>query len=124
MTLEISTKQMAVYRATARQRQQQKEQKLALRYQRAWEVAQRAAAILKEKFGVQRVVIFGSTLRIKRFHHRSDVDIAVWGLDKKVYYRAVACLLDIEPTIAVDLVEAEFTSPALLKVIEQEGVAL
>ena len=101
-----------------------KEQELALRYQRAWELAQRAAAILKEQFGVQKVVIFGSALRIKRFHQRSDIDLAIWGLDEKVYYRAVARLLDIEPTISVDLVEAEFASPALLKVIEQEGVTL
>ena len=124
MVLKISAKQMAAYRTTARQRHQQKEQKLALRYQRAWEVAQQAAAILKEQFGVQRVVIFGSTLWIKRFHHRSDVDLAVWGLDEKVYYRAVVRLLDIEPTISVDLIEAEFASPALLKMIEQEGVTL
>lgn len=124
MVFEISAEQMAVYRATARQRRQQKEETLALRYRRAWEVAQQAATILREQFGAQRVVIFGSALWSKRFHQHSDVDLAVWGLDEKVFYRAVTCLLDIDPTIPIDLVEAEFAPPAWLRTIEQEGVAL
>lgn len=124
MDFEISKEQMAVYRATARQRQQQKEHQLALRYRRAWDVARQAVVILKEQFGAQRVVIFGSALFAQRFHQHSDVDLAVWGLDEKLYYRAVARLLDIEPTIPVDLVESELASPALSQVIEEEGVPL
>lgn len=124
MVLEISTEQMAVYRATARQRRQQKERQLALRYQRAWDVARQAAVILKEQFGAQRVAIFGSTLLAQRFHQHSDVDLAVWGLEEKLYYRAVARLQDMEPAIPVDLVEAELASPALLTAIEEEGVTL
>ena len=94
------------------------------RYQCAWNVARQAAVILKEQFGAQRVVIFGSALFAHRFHLHSDVDLAVWGLDEKLYYRAVARLLDIEPTIPVDLVEAESASPAMLARIEAEGVVL
>jgi predicted nucleotidyltransferase len=124
MAPEISTEQMALYRATAQQRWQQKEHQLALRYRRAGEVARQAAVILKEQFGAQRVVIFGSALFAHRFHQHSDVDLAVWGLDEKVYYRAVARLLDIEPTIPVDLVEAELASAPLLRAIEKEGVTL
>ncbi len=124
VTLEIPTEQMAIYRATARRRQQQKARQLALRHQRAWEVAQQASQILKEQFEAQRVVVFGSMLSIERFHHRSDVDLAVWGLAEKVYYRAVARLLDLDATIPVDLVEAELASPALQAVIEREGVSL
>lgn len=124
MSLNISSRQMAVYRAAAQQRRQQKEYQLALRYRRAWDVARQAAVILKEQFGAQRVALFGSTLLAQRFHQHSDVDLAVWGLDKKLYYRAVARLQDIEPTISIDLVEAELASPALLAAIEKKGATL
>jgi predicted nucleotidyltransferase len=122
--LEIPTEQMAVYRATARQRRQKKARELALRHQRAWEVAQQAAQILKEQFRAERVAAFGSVLSDKRFHPRSDVDLAVWGLDERVYYRAVSRLLDLDPTIPIDLIEFELAPPALQAIIEQEGVLL
>jgi predicted nucleotidyltransferase len=70
------------------------------------------------------VTVFGSVLRPERFSERSDVDLAVWGLDERLYLKAVSALLDIDPGISVDLVEAEFARPALLAVIEEEGVAL
>ena len=124
MALNIPAEKMKKYRATARQRQEQKLHNLALRQQHAWEIAQEVGRLLKEQFGVTKVVVFGSLLPTKQFHQRSDIDLAVWGLDEQVYYRAVARLLDLDPTISVDLVEAEFTSPALLANIEQEGVVL
>ncbi len=122
--IKIPTEQMAIYRAAARRRREQKVRLLALRHQRAWAVAQQAAQILKEQFGVQRVVAFGSVLSAKRFHQKSDVGLAAWGLDEKVYYRAVASLLDLDATIPVDLVEVELASPALQAIIELEGVSL
>jgi predicted nucleotidyltransferase len=121
---EISAKQMAIYRATAQRRRQKEEQELALRRRRAWEVARQAAQILKEQFGAERVLLFGSLPFPERFHAHSDIDLAAWGVDEKRYYRAVACLLDLDPAISVDLVEAEFASPALLERIAQEGIAL
>jgi predicted nucleotidyltransferase len=121
---EISKEQMARYRTTAQRRQQQKARQLALRQQRAWRVVQRAAPLLKTKFGAKQVVVFGSVLAADRFHQHSDVDLAVWGLDETRYYRAVAQLLDLDPAISVDFVEVEFASPVLRAVIEQEGVVL
>jgi predicted nucleotidyltransferase len=122
--LKISPEQMAIYRATAQRRRQQKARELALRHQRAWAIAQQAGQILKEQFGAERVVAFGSVLSADRFHQRSDVDLAIWGLDEKFYYRAVSRLLDLDPTIPVDLVEAELAPPALQAIIEQEGVSV
>lgn len=124
MTSEISPKQMEKYRETARRRRQQKEQALARRYERAWAVARQASQILKAQFGAERVAAFGSLLSAKRFHQHSDVDLAVWGVDEKLFYRAVSRLLDLDDDISVDLVEAEFASPALQTIIEQEGVSL
>ncbi len=91
---------------------------------RAWRLARKAAKMLKTEFGVTRVAVFGSLLYTTRFHLKSDVDLAVWGMDEKKYYRAVSLLLDIDPLISVDLVSVEGARPALKKVIEKEGKEL
>lgn len=81
---------MAVYRATARRRLEQEEKELAVRRERPWETARRAAKLLKEDFGAQRVVVFGSLLRPKCFNKWSDVDIAAWGIGPEDTFRAMA----------------------------------
>ena len=58
------------------------------------------------------------------FHRRSDVDLAVWGLDEKDYYRAVVSLLSLSPEIEMDLIEVERARPALQAVIERDGMLL
>jgi predicted nucleotidyltransferase len=84
-------------------------------------VARKAVKILKVEFGVEKVMVFGSLLHPALFHERSDVDLAVWGLSGRVYYRAVSVLLDIEPSISVDLIAFEDARPALQAVILREG---
>lgn len=86
----ISEEDMAVYRATARRRLEQEEKELAVRRERPWETARRAAKLLKEDFGAQRVVVFGSLLRPKCFNKWSDVDIAAWGIGPEDTFRAMA----------------------------------
>lgn len=44
-------------------------------------MAQAVQKLLKEEFAVQEVIVFGSILAHDRFHERSDVDLAVWGLE-------------------------------------------
>lgn len=124
MTLQITPEQMTAYRAGWHRKQEQRHQALKGRYDRAWDVARAAAAVLKEEFGATRVAVIGSLLRPEQFYERSDVDLAVWGLDERVYLRAVSRLLDLDPEISVDLIEAEFARPALLAVIRQEGQTL
>jgi hypothetical protein len=58
------------------------------------------------------------------YHLYSDLDIAVWGLDEKHYYRAVAKLLELDPAERVDLVRIEDAQDSLRDVIHQEGVFL
>jgi predicted nucleotidyltransferase len=115
---------MALYRATARRRAEQQRQVRAKRHQLAWQVARQASRILKEQFSAQQVILFGSLLQPDRFYERSDVDLAVRGLDESRYYRALARLLDIEPEIAVDLIELEFASERMLDNILSEGVEI
>ncbi len=117
---ELSPVDMQKYMQAARTRSQARQKALAARLTQAWEVARRAAALLKEQYGATRVAVFGS-LNPALFHRRSDLDLAVWGLDEKDYYCAVASLLSLAPQIEVDLIEVERTRPALRAVIEREG---
>jgi DNA primase len=66
--------------------------------------------------------VFGSLLHAARYHPRSDVDLAVWDVQR--YYRAVSRPLDLDPEISFDLVPIEDAGRALRELIEQEGVNL
>lgn len=122
--MQVTADKLAIYRATARQRWAREQRQLADDYDRAWGVARQAGTVLREQFGAHRVVVFGSLVRQSLFHPRSDVDLAVWGLDDRLYYRAVAQLLALDPHVGVDLVMTEEAPPALLTAIEKEGVAI
>jgi len=119
--LQLKPSDLKAYRRTALAPKKQKGSELRARRLRAWRVARKAAKTLKAEFGVSKVVVFGSLLHPTLFHSKSDVDLAVWGMDDKRYYRAVSILLDIDPTISLDLVCVEDARPALRNVIEKEG---
>lgn len=57
--------------------------------QQARRDAERIAAMLREKFGATRVVLFGS-LVTDRFSANSDIDLAVDGLAPADYFLALA----------------------------------
>jgi uncharacterized protein len=81
------------------------------------EIAKTAAEILKNEFAAARVVVFGSLLR-EDFHETSDIDLAVWGLPEKLYFKAVGRLLSLS-AFDFDLVEIQFASPEILAAIAQ-----
>lgn len=119
--LPIPPEKMAVYRATAQRREQERRALVEARRERALALAQTASQLLKQEFGAARVVLFGSTLAPAFFHERSDIDLAVWGLDERLYLRALGRLLDLDPAFEFDLVEFEAAPPRLQASIEQEG---
>ncbi|MCX6048627.1 MAG: nucleotidyltransferase domain-containing protein [Chloroflexi bacterium] len=121
---EIPAEKMALYRASAAQRQASAEQARQARFAQAQRVAARAAILLKTEFGAQKVVVFGSLLQPALFHTRSDVDLAVWGIDELRYYRAVAQLLSLDPEISFDLVRFEEASPSVRTTILRDGVEI
>jgi predicted nucleotidyltransferase len=87
-------------------------------------VASRAALLLKDEFGVKKVVVLGSLLQPHLFHSRSDVDLAVWGLTGRNYYRAVGLLQSLDPEIQVDLIAFEQASISMQETILREGQEL
>jgi predicted nucleotidyltransferase len=120
---ELTPAELDVYRKALRNRKRVKT--LAPeRLKCARKVARKAAKILKEQFGVEKVVLFGSTVQPRLFHIHSDVDLAVWGLDENLYFRAQGVLLSIDPEINVDLIEFEFASPRMQEIILRDGKPL
>lgn len=91
---------------------------------RAWQVARRAARLLRERYSVPRVLVFGSLLYPERFHSSSDVDLAVEGLAVGDYWDALADILFLDDEITVDLVDSDMCPPDIWTRIGREGVEL
>ena len=121
--MEISNLRMQAYINNALKQQQEFKATIQKRHIEGLSVARRGAQILKEQFGAERVVLFGSMLQAERIHPHSDVDLAVWGMDEKLYFKAVSRLQDINPDFRVDLVEALSAKAYIFSAIEQ-GVPL
>ncbi|HEX6972568.1 MAG TPA: nucleotidyltransferase domain-containing protein [Limnochordia bacterium] len=83
--------------------------------------AERLARLLGETFSVRRVILFGSTLRLGRFHPHSDIDLAVEGLAPELLYRAQGQLLSWS-RYSVDLVPIEDAPPLLARRIAEGEV--
>lgn len=106
----IAGEQMAAYREAARRRARESERRIAARRERAWHLAQVAASILRDESSATRIVVFGSALPDRRFHERSDLDLAVARLNA------------LDPSIPIDLVRGEMVQGSLLAGIETEGM--
>ncbi len=119
----IPPEQLQIYQASARKRAAIAHQTLLQRQHQGNQIAHQAAALLKSEFGAQKVVLFGSLLDIHRMHPRSDIDLAVWGLDPKVYLQTVAALLDLSD-FSIDLIEAESAPAKILAAIQATGIEL
>ena len=123
-TPQPSPAAITAYRATAQRRAAEASRTLALRRARAREVAQQAAALLKEQFGATQVTLFGSTVHGHWFSTTSDIDLAASGLASDDYFTAVARLQDLSSEFKVDLVALEHCKPGLREAVMQEGVLL
>lgn len=121
----IPKDKMELYRKSARLRSAQRARRLSEFRKRAMAVARQGADLLKKDYGVESVYLFGSLAdETPVFDERSDVDLAVRGLDEAVYYRVVSRLLDLDHAVDVDLIQMETAPESLVKKIEKEGVRL
>lgn len=78
--------------------------------------------MLVEEFDVRRVVLFGSIVR-GVVDERSDVDLAVEGLDPGSYFAALSRAEEVAGA-TVDLVPIEEVPSSLLTIIESSGEVL
>ena len=89
----------------------------------ARDVAGSIARELIKRFGAHKVVLFGSVAR-GNIHKKSDIDLAVWGIPPKDFYRAVAFASGYGKEWKVDLVDAEDCRVSLRQSILKDGVEL
>ena len=83
-----------------------------------------AAAVLKSRFGVRRVILFGSLAHDAWFMPDSDVDIAVEGLPSEDYWEAWRVVEEIIEERPVDLIELETAGEPLRQAIKRYGMLL
>jgi uncharacterized protein len=122
--MTISKEKWKAYRETAKRLDEEERRNLKLRFQKDWRVARLAANFLNKNFGVRKVFVFGSLLNEELFHLKSDIDLAVLGLDEKHYYRAQGQLLALDPEFEIDLILMEDASESLKEKIESEGIEI
>ena len=124
--IELTPEELAQYRPEeiVRERRERTAAERRARWQQARAVAEEAAAILRERFGARRVLIFGSGADPEAFTLWSDIDLAVEGVAPERFYAAVAAVMDLSPDFRVDLIDVQSARPSLRAAIEQEGVEL
>jgi len=88
-------------------------------------VAEDCAHYLVREFKVTKVYLFGSLLDEEFVHDRSDIDLAVEGLDLELYWRALASVWRFLPEgVELDLVPLEQAWSDLAERVLAEGVLL
>jgi predicted nucleotidyltransferase len=118
----IPAESLDEYVQGARKRYERDTRLLDERRQKAWQLARKAGALLREKYHASRVVVFGSIIRKELFTPWSDVDIAAWGIPSDQTFKAIGDILLIGEKIELNLVDVNTCSPGLLKTIEIDGV--
>lgn len=83
-----------------------------------------AADVLKQRFGVRRVVLFGSLAHRAWFASDTDVDLAVEGLHAQDYWQAWKVVEDVVGDRPVDMIEIERAKPSLRQSITRSGIEL
>lgn len=92
--------------------------------QRLLSLARQVAEALKARFGVKRVILFGSLAHGAWFAPDSDVDLVVEGLSDKDYWEAWRLAEEIIGDRPVDFIELEMAGDSLRRAIERYGVEL
>jgi predicted nucleotidyltransferase len=118
LTEEIKQEMIAEVLAT-RANHEQFLLEMRQRQKEGLEVAKKCANFLKQKYGVTKVVLFGSLLNHEQMTYHSDIDLAVWGLPEKDYFKAVGFLLEISGNFSIDLVEVQNARECILSAINQ-----
>jgi predicted nucleotidyltransferase len=113
-----------VSEATAQLRRRAEERARAgeLRAARPQALLPAAAAMLRERYGAQEIVLFGS-LATGTANAESDVDLAARGVRSDDYFAALADLMAVFGG-PVDLVRLELAPPSLMDRIAAEGKPL
>jgi len=90
----------------------------------ALKTARQAASVLRERFGAQKVVVFGSLATNIGLTEFSDIDLAAWGIPVDAYYKAVATVIGLSERYKIDLIDPELCRDSIKKAILEQGIEL
>jgi len=93
------------------------------RHRKALAFAKKAARMLKEEFGVQKVYLFGTCTDENRFRLDSDIDIAVVGIKPEDFFKAWVAV-ERDSKFEIDLVDLETAPSTLKRRVEKIGVKI
>lgn len=122
--MELTLEDLARYRKAALLRQEQLQPERLRLQEEAWVTARRAADLLREKFNVTRIVVFGSLVHPGCFTRWSDIDLAAWGIAFEDTLRAIGAVMDLDTPYEINLVDIQTARPAILGIIEEEGIEI
>jgi predicted nucleotidyltransferase len=80
--------------------------------------------MLKDRFGVRRVVLIGSLTQEAGFSVYSDIDLAVEGVAGDAYWEAWEMVEDTIADRPADLIDIETAYESMLQTIERCGTEL
>jgi predicted nucleotidyltransferase len=117
----IASEQLSIYRQKAEQNWQKSHLDREKRRVKAWQLVEKAKVLLKEKFGVTKIMVFGSLIHEDCFTLWSDIDIAAWGISPLDTFKAIGEVRELDDTIEINLFDSETCQPELVEKILQEG---
>ncbi|MBI5305600.1 MAG: nucleotidyltransferase domain-containing protein [Chloroflexi bacterium] len=120
--LEMTPEELTKYSLRPKRRPNLAQQKQLMA--RAMRQARRAAELLKRDFGATRVVLFGSLAHRLWFTRWSDIDLAVWGIAPREFYRAAGIVADMPSKFKIEVVDPETCRASVLEEIEEDGIEL
>ena len=85
--------------------------------------AEAIAAMLRERFGATRVILFGSLAR-GRFRLDSDIDLAVTGIPTADFFRAYAEAMSLAGEFKLDLLDLADCPPSVQTAVLKQGIPL
>ncbi len=95
-------------------RELERSESLPVSREQALKAVEDCVRLLKERFGVERVILFGSAAARGVWHGRSDIDLAVEGLAPERFFSAYAACYDALPRgLELDLVPLESAYPEM-----------
>ncbi|MDN5327147.1 MAG: hypothetical protein PWP41_1843 [Moorella sp. (in: firmicutes)] len=99
-----------------------REEELDKRRALAWQKAREVASFLRDVYGVQQVILYGSLAR-GDFQKMSDIDLYIRGFEGP-YWQMLARAGRLAAPFDVSIVCAEDALPSLKEEVAREGVEL
>ena len=94
------------------------------RFKLAWKNAKLISKLLKEKYNADTIIVYGSLTDKKRFHKRSDIDLAVSGIANEKFYKAYGEITSKFTDFDIDFVDLQDCKESLLTSIKKEGIKI